>query len=131
MGYFSNGTEGAMFEEAFCVRCVHYDHELGVDKPCPVWMAHLLFAYDECNSNSNAKTILDMLIDDEKVTAPDGHEFTSQRCRMFSEETEEARAERVAAARTAELYAAEVAGLSIAVASAASEGAPNRVELSA
>lgn len=48
MGYFSNGTEGMMFEEAWCSRCVHSDDRPGKaigDKdnpPCPVWMAHLL-----------------------------------------------------------------------------------------
>jgi hypothetical protein len=81
MGYFANGTEGLMFEEANCVRCIHSDHREGKefgdkDNPaCPVWMAHLMFAYEECNSASNAKTILDMLI---QPTENFGNE-----CQMF------------------------------------------------
>jgi len=70
MGYFSNGTEGEMFEEAWCSRSVHSDisgeREIGVDPPCPVWMAHIMFAYEECNASSNAKAILDMLIEDHR-----------------------------------------------------------------
>lgn len=77
MGYFSNGTEGRMFEEAWCSRCVHSDisgdREPGVDPACPVWMAHLLFAYDLCNEKEHpGKIILDMLIPDERPIAPDG-----------------------------------------------------------
>ena len=67
MGYFSNGTEGMAFEEAWCSRCVHSDisgdREIGVDPACPVWFAHQLFAYDLCNEEEHAgKVILDMLI---------------------------------------------------------------------
>lgn len=66
MGYFSNGTEGAMYEEQFCSRCIHNDFtngkEVGVAPPCPIWMAHLMFSYEECNSESNAKVMLDAFI---------------------------------------------------------------------
>lgn len=73
MGYFANGTEGAIFEERVCSRCVHYDREPGVDKPCPVWMAHLLYAYDLCNEKEHpGKVILDMLIPEERPVASDG-----------------------------------------------------------
>lgn len=77
MGYFANGTEGAMFEEAWCSRCVHSDisgdREIGVDPPCPVWMAHTLFAYDLCNKKEHpGKVILDMLIPEERPVASDG-----------------------------------------------------------
>jgi hypothetical protein len=75
MGYFSNGTEGADFEEQFCKRCVHYGPEEGPG--CPVWLAHLLYNYEECNSDSNAKSILDMLIERDTIT--------SNRCTMFVE----------------------------------------------
>jgi len=82
MGYFANGTEGEMFEEAWCSRCVHSDtsgeREIGVDPPCPVWMAHIMFAYEECNASSNAKAILDMLIEDHR----DGSVFVNE-CQMF------------------------------------------------
>lgn len=75
MGYFSNGTEGMMYEEAFCRRCIHYGPEEGPG--CPVWLAHLLFAYEECNSDSNAKTMLDMLIPVKGID--------NQQCMMFVE----------------------------------------------
>jgi hypothetical protein len=88
MGYFSNGTEGMIYEETYCQRCVHSDlgegKEIGVDPPCPIWMAHFLFAYEECNSTSNAKTMLDMLIPRVPHTFSDGitHEINGE-CAMF------------------------------------------------
>ena len=88
MGYFSNGTEGEMFEERWCVNCRHSDisggRELGVDPPCPVWMAHTLFAYELCNSKSPGKTILDMLIPTKMVTASDGFDLPTNECAMFA-----------------------------------------------
>lgn len=63
MASFSNGSEGCAYEAAYCDRCVNYrDKGDGRGPGCAIWDAHLLFAYEECNSNSNAKEILDMLI---------------------------------------------------------------------
>ena len=65
MGYFSNGTEGAIYEETFCARCIHYDNELGVDKPCGIWMMHFLWAYELCNEDPQkhpGKMMLDSFI---------------------------------------------------------------------
>lgn len=60
MGYFSNGTEGLMYEEAFCTRCIHYGDP---ESPgCPIWFAHLLYAYEETGTDSNAEAMLDLLI---------------------------------------------------------------------
>ena len=84
MGYFSNGTEGEMFQEAFCERCVNWrDLDDGRGPGCPVWDAHLTFAYEECNSESNAKTILDMLITPKTITASDGFPLPINECAMF------------------------------------------------
>src|SRR6266498_3031742 len=89
MGYFANGTEGAMFEEAFCSRCVHSDlgpgKEIGVDPPCPVWMAHMLYAYELCNEADHpGKVILDMLIPPERPVASDDLPAgPPQNCAMF------------------------------------------------
>jgi hypothetical protein len=90
MGYFSNGTEGEMFEDAWCSRCVHSDisgdREIGVDPPCPVWMAHTLYAYDLCNEEEHpGKVILDMLIPSSLVIASDGlGAFSTEAgCKMF------------------------------------------------
>jgi hypothetical protein len=84
VGYFSNGTEGAIFEEQFCRRCIHYGPVEGPG--CPVWLAHLLFAYEECNSDSNAKTILDLLIECKEITADDGLPLPVNECQMFVED---------------------------------------------
>jgi hypothetical protein len=54
MGYFSNGTEGGMYYEQYCSRCVHNKNE-----DCPVWDAHLLYSYRDCNDEDS---ILHMLI---------------------------------------------------------------------
>ena len=89
MGYFANGTEGAMFEEANCSRCVHSDisgdREIGAHPPCPVWMAHMLFAYELCNEKEHpGKVILDMLIPNERPIASDGRPAgPHQDCAMF------------------------------------------------
>lgn len=91
MGYFSNGTEHEMFEDAWCSRCVHSDisgdREIGVDPPCPVMMAHSHFAYKLCNEKEHpGKVILDMLIPSSLVTVrPDGLAAfsTEAGCSMF------------------------------------------------
>jgi hypothetical protein len=61
MGYFANGTEGMDYELSVCVKCVHNENE---DKGCPVWLTHLLYAYEECNNvgKTNAANMLDILI---------------------------------------------------------------------
>ena len=40
MAYFANGTEGQMYEEEYCERCIHGDG-------CSVWMLHLMLNYDQ------------------------------------------------------------------------------------
>ncbi len=84
MGYFANGTEAGSFEERFCSRCVHYDTEIGVDPPCPVWMAHTLYAYELCNEKEHpGKVILEMLIEQKEFTAADGISAFDNECKMF------------------------------------------------
>lgn len=57
MAYFSNGTEGMIYEGAVCSRCVHQDgptieqpgDRVGDNEPddgCPVWLLHFLYNYD-------------------------------------------------------------------------------------
>lgn len=55
MGYFSNGTEGGDYFETYCARCIHNDETDG----CPVWDAHLIYNYRDCNEPTS---ILHMLI---------------------------------------------------------------------
>lgn len=90
MAYFANGTEGAIFEEQWCSRCVHNDFthgkEIGVDPPCPVWVAHQLYAYELCNEAKHpGKVMLDMLITERWEKADDGHGYPVQECVMFVE----------------------------------------------
>jgi hypothetical protein len=73
MGYFSNGTEGLMYEEDFCQHCVHYKPDDG----CAVWLIHLLYSYEECNNDSNAKRILDILI------PPSKDHLSNDQCTMY------------------------------------------------
>lgn len=68
MGYFSNGTEGDMYEAKWCDHCIHQDD------PCAVWEAHLLRNYEECNKKDS---ILHLLIPREGVH--------NGQCRMFKE----------------------------------------------
>jgi len=57
--YFSNGTEGEMFYERNCARCIH-DTEQG----CPVWALHLLWNYDAVgrDADQDKRMALDMFI---------------------------------------------------------------------
>lgn len=83
MGYFSNGTEGMMYEEHYCRVCIHYGPEEGPG--CPIWAAHLLYAYDETDSGSNAEAMLDMFIPRGVIEdAGDGHPLPiNEQCVMF------------------------------------------------
>jgi len=71
MGYFSNGTEGMMYEEEWCSRCLHNGEE---EEGCTVLLAHALFNYEECNKPDS---ILHILI------PRDGIE--NLQCKMFVE----------------------------------------------
>lgn len=86
MGYFSNGTEGELYVERYCSRCKHWEDD-GPDRieGCPVWDLHILFAYEECNSSSNAKAMLDTLIPRGVIAdAGDGHPLPiNEQCVMF------------------------------------------------
>lgn len=71
MAYFSNGTEGALYFEAYCARCIHDKNE-----DCPIWAAHLLYSYRDCNDESS---ILHMLI----PRSADG--LSNEACKLFVE----------------------------------------------
>lgn len=62
MGYFSNGSEGSDFEQHFCENCANMPESENAG--CPVWGAHLFFAYELCNEEKHpGKVMLDMLIE--------------------------------------------------------------------
>ena len=78
MGYFSNGSEGEHYEQKWCDRCIHGDYGInkeGATHMCPVWLAHFVHNYDECN---NDNSILHMLI------PRDGSD--NGQCKMFIEQ---------------------------------------------
>lgn len=68
MGYFANSTEGELYYQRFCCRCVH-DGDGG---DCAVWLAHLLHSYEECD---NPESILGLLIPRSGLE--------NEQCRMF------------------------------------------------
>ena len=72
MGYFSNGTQGMLYQDQYCNRCVH-------DKngDCAVWLAHLVANYDECNKPESILHIL--------IPKTEGPEWNGQ-CKMFIED---------------------------------------------
>ena len=49
MGYFSNGTEGMMYEEEYCDNFVHRLEE----SECPILQAHMMWNYEECNKKDS------------------------------------------------------------------------------
>jgi hypothetical protein len=63
------------YEERYCSRCVH--HTDPDDGGCPVFLAHLLHNYEECN---NEDSILHLLIPRRK----DG--LGNEQCAMFYED---------------------------------------------
>jgi hypothetical protein len=74
MGYFSNGSEGMAYEAQYCDRC---QHQKPNDGGCAVWLAHMLYNYQECN---NRDSILHLLI----PRSPDG--LGNAQCTMFLED---------------------------------------------
>jgi len=61
MAYFSNGTEGIVFDEQ-CTKCKY-----GED-PCPIALVQMEYNYDACN-NKTARAILDVLVGNDGTCA--------------------------------------------------------------
>jgi hypothetical protein len=61
MGYFANGTDGAIWESKNCDNCVHNPSD--PDKECPIMLIHGLYNYDQKNKgNEDLHEVLDILI---------------------------------------------------------------------
>ena len=71
MGYFSNGTEGMIYQEEHCIHC---DHD--TDEKCQVWLLHLIYSYELCNEPDN---FLNLLIPRSK------NGLTNEKCTMFTQ----------------------------------------------
>ena len=69
MGYFSNGTEGELYFDKYCSRCI-FDR----NHDCPIWGLHLEHNYKEAN---NAHSFLHKLIPISK----DG--YGNDECKFF------------------------------------------------
>lgn len=84
MAYFSNGTEGMMYEERYCDKCLHSTNEDDEMYGCPVLDLHLFWNYEQNTGHpekdtelSNAKTFaLEMFIEREGIG--------NKKCKMFS-----------------------------------------------
>jgi hypothetical protein len=54
MGYFSNSTEGMMYMEEFCLKCVNWrDSGDGRGEGCPIQDLHLMWNYDAVGKNAD------------------------------------------------------------------------------
>jgi hypothetical protein len=69
MGYFPNGAAGMQYEAKYCEKCVHHKQNGG---GCAVFLAHLVYNYNECDKTDS---ILHMLI---PLSGAD-----NEKCRMF------------------------------------------------
>ena len=45
MGSFSNGTEGEIYQEEYCYKCIHEDG-------CPIWDLHFLWVGDAISARN-------------------------------------------------------------------------------
>ncbi len=80
MGYFSNGTEGDMYNGQYCQNCVNWRVNETETEGCPVIDLHMYYNYDQCGKTDKAKTIksfLDFFIPRSK----DG--LSNAKCEMF------------------------------------------------
>lgn len=56
MGYFANGTEGEIYQELYCDRCIHRGGERR--PPCMVWFLQLEHNYEDLESDNRAIDVL-------------------------------------------------------------------------
>lgn len=74
MGYFCNGTEGEIYFNKYCDKCLNCrDLDDGRGVGCPVWDAHHLFDMD-----GDSGDVLDFFIPRE-----DPRHVFNQQCKMF------------------------------------------------
>lgn len=77
MGYFSNGSEGMDYEEAYCEKCVNYRDNGSGSLGCPIMDAHAFANYDQHQeAEKNLKTVLNLLI-------PRAEDGSNEECAMF------------------------------------------------
>lgn len=80
MAYFSNGTEGDIFRESNCDKCVH-DLRSG----CRIWLLHLTRNYEQTQGTPEGKEIKFIL----NELIPQDEDGFARRCSMFHPFTED------------------------------------------
>ena len=80
MGYFSNGTEGMLYEEQYCSKCLHQGPPDGPG--CYVWLAHQLYNGERGGAEGakNPESILNLLI------PPSQDGLSNEQCKMYLED---------------------------------------------
>lgn len=76
MGYFSNGSEGADYEERYCRRCVH-----DVNHDCPVLLIHVIYNYDQIDDKGSGETTLGNILGAFIPVSED--RLSNEQCTMF------------------------------------------------
>lgn len=71
MGYFANGLEGETYQDRYCSKCKR-------NGDCPIWDAHQMFNYDDCN---NDKSVLHFFI-------PRDEQGNNKKCCFFRDKNE-------------------------------------------
>jgi hypothetical protein len=80
MAYFPNGSSAEDYQCKYCDRCQHWPENPDHGE-CAVWLAHILYSYEECN---NDQSILNILIPEDENGWP-------KQCEMFIERDEDPR----------------------------------------
>ena len=75
MAYFSNGTEGSIYEAQYCDKCIHRK-DANKGECCPVLMLHLLWNGD---TEEDRELALDLFIPRKGIV--------NEACTMFVEHT--------------------------------------------
>jgi hypothetical protein len=78
MAYFSNGTEGEMYDRQYCDRCIHQAEEESTDE-CPVKFLHMIDNYDQCGDSDRSKSVKLRL----ELFIPTGKDSFPEQCKMF------------------------------------------------
>ena len=89
MAYFSNGTEGGIYESRVCNSCLNYkldEFSMGDIPGCPIWDLHHKYNYDqfpEHEKTPEAKKLAFVIRDILEHLIPD----KTKKCAMYMPET--------------------------------------------
>lgn len=83
MAYFSNGTEGMMYESEYCDKCTHMHDEKGEPYACSILELHYEFNYDQGGKTKAGKAIKKVL----ETLIPTKENGFPGECTMFELDT--------------------------------------------